>query len=96
MFLFQEITEVVFAVGIFINALLFVPQAIKVFKEKYAKEVSLITFAGFNVMQLASFFHAFWRSDYTFAIGSLASFFTCGAVTTLVVIYRCKNRKKAL
>lgn len=93
MFIFQYVTEFIFAVGMFINALLFIPQAFNILKQKDSKELSLLTFAGFNVMQLASSLHGFWRQDYALALGALASFITCGGVTILIIFFRRKNHK---
>ena len=44
--------ESLFGMGLFVNAALFIPQAIKLFREKDSKELSLITFLGFNAIQL--------------------------------------------
>jgi uncharacterized protein with PQ loop repeat len=40
--------EVVFGLGIFINAILFIPQAMKIYRTKNAAGVSIAIFAGFN------------------------------------------------
>ncbi len=43
--------ETVFSLGLFLNAALFIPQIIKLYQKKDSKELSLVTFAGFNAIQ---------------------------------------------
>lgn len=92
MFLIKNLTEIVFSIGIFVNATLFIPQAIRVLRQKHTKDLSLTTFAGFNVMQLASSSHGFFHGDYLLAVGSFLSFLTCGAVTLLILRYRYNEK----
>ncbi|MBD3563220.1 hypothetical protein H6S82_30930, partial [Planktothrix sp. FACHB-1355] len=48
----KEIVTFFFGLGFVFNASLFIPQALIIFKNKSAKDVSLITFLGFNFIQL--------------------------------------------
>ncbi|MDR2617190.1 MAG: hypothetical protein LBC22_05280 [Endomicrobium sp.] len=50
--------------AMFINAALFLPQVIKLYKTKSTKGLSLITFIGFNIIQLSSILHGYIRKDY--------------------------------
>lgn len=86
----KEIVAVMFGLGLMVNAGLFVPQAVKIFKTKSAKDVSLLTFAGFNVLQLIGIVHGMLQRDFSLIIGMSASFIACGAVTVLGLIYRGK------
>ena len=86
----KEIVAVLFGLGLMVNAALFVPQAVKIFKTKSAKDVSLMTFAGFNVLQLIGIIHGILQQDLSLIIGMTASFLACGAVTCLGFIYRRK------
>jgi MtN3 and saliva related transmembrane protein len=79
-----------FGIGLFLNAVLFIPQAIKIFKCKNAKELSLLTFIGFNIIQFFSVCHGFLVKDYILMIGFLLSLITGGMVTVLIIIYRNK------
>jgi MtN3 and saliva related transmembrane protein len=88
MFLIRELTDIIFGIGIFVNATLFVPQIFRVFKQKHSRDLSLITFSGFNVMQLAASLHGFFRGDYLLTTGAFLSFVTCGTVTILIIFYR--------
>ncbi len=86
----KEIVAVLFGLGLMVNAALFVPQAVKIFKTKSAKDVSLWTFAGFNVLQLIAIVHGYYQHDLSLILGMIASFIACGAVTLLGFIYRGK------
>jgi len=76
-----------FGCSLFFNALVFIPQAIKIFKAKSSGELSLVTFLGFNIMQLLTVWHGYLEQDYTLMIGFLVSFITCGMVTILIIFY---------
>jgi MtN3 and saliva related transmembrane protein len=77
-----------FFLGMLVNALLFVPQALTLYRLKEAKSVSLITFLGFNIIQAFTAIHAYLVSDYLLLIGSILAFITCGTVTFLAILYR--------
>ena len=88
----QYTIEFFFSCGLFINALLFIPQIIRLWSRKDSKEVSLLTFGGFNIIQLTALLHGVIHSDYILTIGYALSILTCGAVTFLIIYYRIKNR----
>lgn len=83
----KNIIEFIFASALFFNAVIFIPQAIKIWKEKTAKGVSLWTFLGFLITQLAIVLHGIIAKDYTLVAGYLFAMFTCGMVVILVLIY---------
>ena len=87
----ESIVESVFALGLFVNAILFIPQAIAIYKSKNAEGQSLFTFAGFNLIQLFTIFHAYIHKDFLLLIGYFAAFISCGAVTVLIILYRNKT-----
>ena len=87
----ESLVESVFALGLFVNAILFVPQAIALYKSKSAVGQSLVTFAGFNLIQLFTILHAYIHKDFLLFIGYLAAFITCGAVTVLIILYKDKT-----
>lgn len=89
--LIEMFVDIVFGLGLFINAALFIPQAIKLYRTKDSSEHSLITFAGFNIIQVFMFWHGYLHKDYIFVIGSLACLITCGGVTFLIWFYRKNN-----
>lgn len=65
------IRNFVFNVGLFFNAILFIPQAITLFQTKNMQGNSIMTCAGFNVMQL-------YCLAWLFSIGFLLSFVMYG------------------
>jgi len=85
---FQNMIETLFGLALFANAILFIPQAIKLLKKKDSSEVSLATFAGFNVIQLLIIFHGILKHDLILVIGYALGFITCAVVTFLILYYR--------
>lgn len=91
--MFKMFIEIWLTVGLFANAALFVPQAWALYKAKDPKGLSLLTFGGFNLIQLPVLLHGYLEKDYILFWGYVLSFITCGAVTTLIFWYKYKNKK---
>lgn len=89
----RDFVEFVFATGLFVNAMLFVPQAWEIYRAKSAHGQSLLAFAGFNVIQLFTALHAALHEDHILMIGASLSLVTCGMVTFAIVIYKSKMSK---
>ncbi len=94
MAIFKDIAEAIFGVALFINALLFIPQAFRIVKEKTARGVSITTFVGFLLIQLATVVHGILANDIILVIGYVLSMLTCGTVIILVLAYRRKDLTK--
>ncbi|MDR3124996.1 MAG: hypothetical protein LBU10_03895 [Endomicrobium sp.] len=84
--------EAVFGMAMFINAALFLPQAIKLYKTKNTEGLSLITFIGFGIIQLSSILHGYIRKDYIFMSGMLLSMVSCGGICFLIIYYKIKYK----
>lgn len=84
----KEIVTFIFGLGLIVNASLFIPQAIRIIKTKSAKNISLMTFVGFNLIQINSVLYGYYKNDWIFMYGNLISFITCGSVTLLAIYYR--------
>jgi MtN3 and saliva related transmembrane protein len=84
----KHVVDFVFSLGLFFNAALFIPQAISLYKTKNIQGNSIITFAGFNLMQLFTAWHGYLEKDYLLMFGFLFSFVTCSAVTLQLYWYR--------
>lgn len=84
----KDIVAVVFGFGMLINAGLFVPQAWHLWKAKRAEGVSVLSFAGFNALQLIGAVHGYFQQDTALMLGMLASLLTCGSVTLLAARYK--------
>jgi len=80
--------EFFFAVGLFVNACLFIPQAYRIIKSKHARDVSLVTFAGFNLINLFTFLHGIIKHDIVLASGVGLSLIFNTLVTLLIIWYR--------
>lgn len=90
----SKAVSTLFGLALFINALLFIPQALKIFREKKSNEISLSTFFGFLFIQLIAVCYGVIHNDYILAIGYLLSMITCGAVVIFTLMY--KNQKNDL
>lgn len=91
MAIFEHIIEIIFGFGLFLNAMLFLPQLFQLYKTKDTKGVSLLTFAGFNFIQIVTILHGYLFKDYVLMVGFIISLITGGAVTILIIVYRKKN-----
>ena len=80
-----------FGVGMGLNAFLFVPQALAIWRTRRTEGVSLLTFGGFNVLQALGVLHGTFERDWSLAIGMVVSLLCCGSVTLLTLIYRRKE-----
>jgi MtN3 and saliva related transmembrane protein len=81
-------TEIGFSLSLTANALLFVPQAIKLYRAKSAKGVSFLTFFGFNIIQIFAGLHAYFANDGILLVGNIFALITCGVVAALAYLYR--------
>lgn len=86
--LWSYIVEFGFSISVIVNAILFIPQARMIFRTKSVKDVSLVTFVGFNVIQLFTMLHGLITHDYILVMGYLLSIVTCGSVSILIIYYR--------
>lgn len=85
--MFKDFIFFVFGAGLFINSLLFIPQIIKVLREKAAHEFSRITFVGFCLTQLSAIVYGAYQNDKILMIGYALALITCGALTILIFKY---------
>jgi MtN3 and saliva related transmembrane protein len=88
----EILIEGCFSLSLFINAALFVPQVYQLFKTKNANDLSLLTFAGFTVIQLVVILHGFLHNDYLLVAGTMLSLLPCGMITALIVIYQYRRK----
>jgi MtN3 and saliva related transmembrane protein len=91
----KEIVAWVFGFALMGNAALFVPQAIALWRKKSDEGISLITFAGFNLLQAIAIVQGVYQHDLALILGMIASLITCGAVTFLTLVYRVKRKRDA-
>lgn len=89
----KQIVAVIFGLGLLCNALLFVPQAIAVWRKKTDEGISLITFGGFSVLQMIGIIHGLYQQDLSLTLGMAASLLSCGTVTLLTLFYRMRRKQ---
>lgn len=82
------IVDLIFDVALFVNAVIYVPQVLKVIRLKEARELSFITFFGICLLQLSMALHGYVHQDYGLMIGMLAAFLVSLVLTFLLVKYR--------
>ena len=86
----KDLVAYIFGFGMILNAALFVPQAVRIFRTKTAAGVSVLSFAGFNALQIIGALHGYLQGDHALMTGMLASAITCGSVTVLAARYKAK------
>jgi MtN3 and saliva related transmembrane protein len=92
----KDIVAVIFGLALMGNAALFVPQAIAVWRKKSDEGISLVTFGGFNVLQIIAIVHGCYQHDTSLIVGMIASLITCGAVTCLTLFYRGRRGRNTM
>jgi MtN3 and saliva related transmembrane protein len=68
-----------------INACLFVPQALRLWKTRDAKGISIVSFAGFNALQFVGALHGYFQGNHELMVGMVATLVTCGSIMLLCV-----------
>jgi MtN3 and saliva related transmembrane protein len=91
----KEFVAIIFGFGLFCNAMLFVPQVIAVWRKKTDQGISLITFAGFSILQVIAIIHGLYEHDLSLTLGMAASLLSCGSVTCLTIFYRIRRKRAA-
>ncbi|WP_224728199.1 PQ-loop domain-containing transporter [Cysteiniphilum sp. JM-1] len=80
--------QVMFALSLFVNALLFLPQTIKVVKLKSSENISIITFAGFLLIQFVCVLYGLLIKDWILTSGFIFGMVTCVTVVITAIYYR--------
>jgi PAS domain S-box-containing protein len=76
-----------FTVALVLNALLFIPQILKIVQTKSAKGISLTTFMGFLSLQLAIVLYSAVKHDYLLMLCYLLNTLSCGTLVALAFFY---------
>jgi len=88
-----QIIAWLFGLGLTINAALFIPQAAAIWRSRSAEGISLLSFGGFNLVQLIGALHGYFQGDWSLCLGMLASLLTAGTVTLLAARYQVRARR---
>jgi len=89
----KEIVALIFGLGMILNAGLFIPQALHLWRTKTAQGISIPSFFGFNLLQFTGALHGWFQHDRALMFGMLASLMTCGSVTILAARYGATKQK---
>lgn len=95
MMVLNKTIGLVFNVALFINALLFIPQSIRILKEKTVKGLSFITFFGLLLIHILILFKGLISEDILLISGAISGILTIGCVLMLIMVYRGKIPSKA-
>ena len=87
----KDTIQFVFTTALFTNAILFIPQTIKIFKEKDGREISLVTFGGFLLIQFTILLHGIIEHDFLLILGYAFSMLACGSVVIGALLFRKHN-----
>jgi MtN3 and saliva related transmembrane protein len=90
----KQVFEWLFGLGLLCNAVLFVPQAVAVWRKKTDEGISVITFGGFSLLQIIGVVHGVYQHDLSLIVGMAASLLSCGTVTVLTLFYRLKRLRE--
>ena len=85
---FADFIDFIFGAGLFINALLFIPQGLRIYRKKDSSELSLITFLGFWLTQVSAIIYGALHKDYILMFGYILAATACGFVTVLIIKYK--------
>lgn len=82
------IVDLIFDLGLFINAVIYFPQIIKIIRTKETRDLSLVTFIGIALLQLSFALHGYFHQDNGLTIGMLAAFLVSSFLLFLIILYR--------
>lgn len=85
---FTQMIATLFGFSLLLNAAFFLPQALKVWRAKSSKHISLFTFGGFHIVQTLGMLHGHYQQDFSLFWGMAINNVTCGLVTVLAIKYR--------
>ena len=80
--------EILFSIALFVNAMLFIPQTISIYKTKSAQSISMITFVGFLCIQTISICYGIIRDDWILITGFFISLLCCATVVITAFYYK--------
>lgn len=84
----KDIVDILYAIGLFINAMVFLAQAYKIKKARSCSGVSLLTFVGFNIVQVFYILNGILFHDPDLIYGTIPSLITCQILIWLIIYYR--------
>ena len=82
------IIDILFDIGMFVNAVVYVPQIIKIFHRKEAKDLSLITFVSVGLLQLIVALHGYFYRDFALMVGMVFALLSTITLISLIIVYQ--------
>ncbi len=82
--------KLVFSGAMIVNALLFIPQCLRIIRHNTGESLSLTTFGGFFVIQFITVIHGILHSDTLLTMGAGLSMICCGSCLALIIYFRSR------
>lgn len=89
--IYKEVISAIFSLGLFINAVSFIPQIVRIVRERSTRGISLITFSIFLITQFSAVLYGFIIHSWILITGYILSMLTCGPVVILILYFRHKH-----
>ena len=80
----QNIVDLLFGTALVVNAIVFLPQIIKVLRRKTSHVLSILTLGGWIFLQLTLLFYGIVNRNYLLALSCVFSLLTCIVVVILI------------
>lgn len=80
--------DVLYSLGLFINASVFVAQSYSIYKKKTSEQVSLFTYVGFNILQVFGVVNGYMFHDPAQMYGMIPSLITCNILVWFIIYFR--------
>lgn len=84
------LVELGYAIGLWISALLLIPQMIRLYKIKDSQGLSIFTFGGNSLLQFCFLRYSYTNHDYFWMFGYMVGLLLSGAIAIMIFKYRRK------
>ena len=84
--IFTNIVAWLFSAGLFISSVLIIPQIIKIYRTKTVRNLSLITYIGFEFFQITFILHGYFFNDLPILIG-MSFTLICNTIVLAQIFY---------
>lgn len=84
----KDIVNILYGMGLLINASVFISQAYSIYRAKTSEQVSLFTYLGFNILQVFAIINGIIFNDPILIYGMILSLITCNVLVWVIIYYR--------
>lgn len=83
----KTIFDILFDISLFVNAIIMLPQLVRILRSKVVEGLSLTSFAGIFLLQLIMAIHGYFYHDFNLMIGMFFAMIVSGSIAALIVFY---------